>query len=105
MAETLLAQGRMFETTSSLGANSGYAAEKRCSSTGFGLRRCLHNKFVTVPVYRHTSFVVLAVGAEGFHGYMTAGSSPAWLANAVPSTGFQGAPSVVVAETWTTLWE
>lgn len=60
---------------------------------------------MTVPASRHTSFVVLAVGAERFHGYMTAGPSPAWLADAVPSTGFQGAPSVVVAETWTTLWE
>lgn len=71
--------------------------------TGFVWRRSLHIR--TVHAYRHTSFVVLAVGAERFHGYMTAGSSPAWLANAMPSTGFQGAPSVVVTETRTTLWE
>lgn len=51
-----------------------------------------------------TSFIVLAVGTKSFHGNMTASPSPSWLADAVPPAGFQSAPPVVVAETWTTLW-
>lgn len=52
----------------------------------------------------YTSFIVLAISTQCFHGYVTSGPPPAWLADAVPSAGFQSASSIVVAETWTTLW-
>lgn len=45
-----------------------------------------------------TSFVVLAVRAEGLHGHVAARSAPAWLADAVPAVLVQRAPAVAVAE-------
>lgn len=51
-----------------------------------------------------TSFIVLAVRTDCFHSYVTPGTSPSGLADAVPATGLQSTSSVVVAETWTTLW-
>lgn len=45
-----------------------------------------------------TSFVVLAVRAEGLHGHVAARSSPAWLADAVPAVLVQRAPAIAVAQ-------
>lgn len=56
------------------------------------------------PVYRkYTSFIVLAISTERFHGHMTPSPPPARLADAVPPTGLQGASSIVVAESWAAL--
>ena len=50
-----------------------------------------------------TSLIVLAVSAEGLHGYVASCSSPPWLANAVPAILVQCAPSIAVAQTGTPL--
>lgn len=50
-----------------------------------------------------TSFVVFAVCTEGLHGYVTACSSPPWLANAVPAVLVQCASPIAVAQAGATL--
>lgn len=45
-----------------------------------------------------TSFIVLTVSAESFHGYVTARSPPSWLADAVPAILVQRAPPIAVAQ-------
>lgn len=57
-----------------------------------------------VYVEKYTSFIVLAISTQCFHCYVTPSPSPSWLADAMPAIGFQSASSIVVAETWTTLW-
>lgn len=45
-----------------------------------------------------TSFIVLAVCAQGLHGYVTACSSPAWLANTMPAVLVQRTSPIAVAQ-------
>lgn len=46
-----------------------------------------------------TSFVVLTVSAESFHGYVTTCSPPSWLAHTVPAILVQCASPIAVAQT------
>ncbi len=50
-----------------------------------------------------TSFIVLAVCTESLHGNVTAGPSPAWLADTMPAILIQRAASITVAQTWASL--
>lgn len=50
-----------------------------------------------------TSFVVLTVSAESFHGYVTPCSPPSWLADTVPAILVQCASPIAVAQTRTAL--
>ena len=50
-----------------------------------------------------TSIVVFAVATGGFHGRVTASSSPAQLADAVPPIQVQGASAVAIAQARATL--
>lgn len=49
------------------------------------------------------SFIVLAVCAQGLHGYVTARSSPPWLANTMPAVLVQCTSPIAVAQPGATL--
>ena len=50
-----------------------------------------------------TSFVILAVGAEGLHGDVASRPTPPGLADAVPTVLVQGTATVVVTQAWAAL--
>lgn len=76
---------------------------RRATAEGLSLTRALQATVRIHTVHQAISFIVLAVCAESLHGNVTAGPSPAWLADTMPAILIQRAASIAVAQTWASL--